>query len=46
MGEPAKLSPLDAGMAKVKTYNPVNQLSNLYFKVLEWRSNTKSKPIK
>jgi len=35
MGEPAKLSGLDAGMAKLKTYNPVNQLSNHWFKVIE-----------
>jgi len=35
MGEPAKLSGLGAGMAKLKTYNPANQLSNHWFKVLE-----------
>ncbi len=35
MGEPTKLRGLDAGMAKLKTYNPANQLSNHWFKVLE-----------
>jgi len=35
MGEPAKLRGLDAGMAKLKTYNPANQLSNHWFKVIE-----------